>query len=158
MTTLGGLPFEWYMFRTTLLNNDRILGFEGLMSRCIQEETRMVEQEMPSSKGNPTAFSSHAKRRNNFGSKGQFKGKLRWKGGRKGRCFVCNKFGHYARECPNRKDTSHDDDQNHSKGNSNHNQRNGMFNGKGKRNAGNQGSGQPSKKARNSRYEFMMGY
>lgn len=57
------------------------------------------------------------------------------------------------RECPNRKDTSHDDDQNHSRGNSNHNQRNGRFNGKGKRNAENQGDGQPSKKARNSRYE-----
>ena len=108
---------------------------------------------MPSNRGNPIAFSSHAKRTNNYGSKGHFKGKTGSKGGRKGRCFVCNKFGHYVRECPNRKDTSHDDDQNHSRGNSNHNQRNGRFNGKGKRNAGNQGSGQPSKKARNSRYE-----
>eukprot|EP00253_Pinus_taeda_P028995 PITA_28995 len=113
ITTLEGLPSEWYIFRTTLFNNDRISGFEELMSRCIQEETRMVEQEMPSSKGNPTAFSSHAKR----------------------------------------KDTSHDDDQNHSRGNFNHNQRNGRFNGKGKRNAGNEGSSQPSKKARNSKYE-----
>ena len=153
ITTLGGLPSEWCIFKTTILNNDQTPRFEELMSRCIQEDTRMVEQEMPSSKGNPIAFSSHAKRRNNSGSQGHFKGKPRSKGGRKGRCFVCNKFGHYARECPNKKDTSHDDDQNHSRGNSNNNQRNGRFNGKGKRNAGNQGNGQSSKKARNSKYE-----
>eukprot|EP00253_Pinus_taeda_P027737 PITA_27737 len=148
ITTLGGLPSKWYVFRTTLLNNNVILGFEEFMARCIQEETRMEEQEMPAFKGNPTTFSSHAKRRNN--SEPKSKGKAKSKGGRKGRCFDCNKFGHYGRECPNRKDTSHDNDQNHSRGNSNHNQKNGRFNGKGKRNVGNQGSGQPSKKARNS--------
>jgi len=73
----------------------------------------MVEKEIPSNRSNPTAFSTHAKRRNNAGSKGHFNGKLGSKGGRKGRCFVCNKFGHYARECPNRRDTSHGDDHNH---------------------------------------------
>lgn len=65
ITTLGELPSKWYIFKTTLLNNDLISGFEELMSRCIQEETRMVEQEMPSNRGNLTAFSAHAKRRNN---------------------------------------------------------------------------------------------
>eukprot|EP00253_Pinus_taeda_P004549 PITA_04549 len=152
ITTLGGLPPEWYIFRTTILNNGRILRFEELMSRCIQEETRMVEQEMPSNRSNPTAFSIHAKRRNNAGSKGHFNGKPGSKGGRKGGCFVCNKFGHYARDCPIRRDTSHDDEHNHSRGNfNNNNQRNGRFNGKGKRNVGHQGNSQPSKKARNSR-------
>ena len=68
LTTLGGLPPEWYVFRTTILNNDRIPRFEELMSRCIQE-TRMVEQEMPSNRSNPIAFSTHAKRKNNAGSK-----------------------------------------------------------------------------------------
>lgn len=71
--SLGGLPSEWYVFRTTLLNNNVIPGFEELMARCIQEETRMEEQEMHSFKGNPTAFSSHAKRRNNSGSKSKGK-------------------------------------------------------------------------------------
>eukprot|EP00253_Pinus_taeda_P019536 PITA_19536 len=107
LTTLGGLPYEWYVFRTTLLNNNVILSFEELMARCIPEETRVEEQEMPLPKG------------------------------------------HYAREFPDRKDSHRDNDQNPSHGN----RRNGKFNSKGKRNAGNQGRGKPFKKARNSTYE-----
>ena len=71
------------------------------------------------------------------------------KGGRKGRCYYCNKMGHYARECLDKRDSHRDDDQNPSQSN----QRNGKSNGRGKRNVGNQGRGQPFKKARNSRYE-----
>ena len=107
----------------------------------------MEEKEIPTLKGNPLSFSSHAKRRNNSGAKS--KRKAGPKGGRKGRCYNCNKMGHYVRECLDKRDSHHDDDQNHSQGN----QRNGRSNGRGKRNVGNQGRGQPFKKARNSRYE-----
>eukprot|EP00253_Pinus_taeda_P001615 PITA_01615 len=126
LITLGGLSSEWlrYIFRTTLLNNYVIPGFEELMARCIQEETRMEEQELPIPKGHPSAFSSHTKRRNNSGAK--FKGKAGPKGGRKGRCYNCNKTSHYARECPNKRDSHRDDDQNPSQGN----QRNGRSNGR----------------------------
>jgi len=82
LTTLGGLPFEWYVFMTTLLNYNVIPGFEELMDRCIQEETREEVQEMPMPKGPPAAFSSHAKKINNSGTKS--KGKAGLKGGRKG--------------------------------------------------------------------------
>eukprot|EP00253_Pinus_taeda_P032298 PITA_32298 len=97
LTTLEGLPSEWYVFRTTLLNNNVIPSFEELMARCIQEETRVEEQEMLMPKDPPAAFSSHAKKRNNS--------------------------------------------------------RHGKFNSRGKRSVGNQGRGQPFKKARNSKYE-----
>eukprot|EP00253_Pinus_taeda_P016392 PITA_16392 len=70
---------------------------------------------MPSNRNNPTTFSIHAKKKNNAGSKNQSQGIPGFKNGRKGRCFVCNKFGHYSKECPNRRDTSHDDDHNHSR-------------------------------------------
>jgi len=72
LTTLGGLPSEWYMFKTTLLNYNVFLGFEELMARCIQEETREEEQEMPMPKGPLAAFSSQskAKARPNGGRKG----------------------------------------------------------------------------------------
>eukprot|EP00253_Pinus_taeda_P029503 PITA_29503 len=119
----------------------------------------MVEQEMSSNRSNPTAFSAHANRKNNASSKKQRQGRPRFKNGRKGRCFVCNKFGHYARECPNRRDTSHDDDHNHSRGNFNNNdQRNYRSNGKGKKNVGHQGNGRPSKKSRNSGYKEALSY
>ena len=81
LATLGGLPSEWYIFKTTILNNNVIPRFEELMARCIQEEARMEEQEMPTLKGHPAAFSSHAKRRNKSETKS--KGKAGLKGGRK---------------------------------------------------------------------------
>jgi len=33
LTTLGGLPSEWYVFKTTLLDYNVISGFEELMAR-----------------------------------------------------------------------------------------------------------------------------
>eukprot|EP00253_Pinus_taeda_P024459 PITA_24459 len=87
ITTLGGLPPKWYIFRTIILNNDRIPRFEELMSRCIQEETRMVEQEMHFNTSNPTTSSTHVKRRNNAGNKGHFHGKPGSKGRRKGKWY-----------------------------------------------------------------------
>eukprot|EP00253_Pinus_taeda_P009268 PITA_09268 len=136
LIALGGLPRAWHVFNTTILNNDRIPSFEELLTRCSQEETRMMELDMPSNRNDPTAFSAHAKKKNNAGSKKQCQGRPGFKNGRKGRCFICNKFGHYAREYPNRRDTPHDDD-NHNNNNfrGNNTQRNGRFNNQGKRNA-----------------------
>ena len=64
-----------------LLNYNVIPGFEELMARCIQEETREEEKEMPMLKGPPATFSSHAKKRNNSETKS--KGKARPKARRK---------------------------------------------------------------------------
>ena len=47
--------------------------------------------------------------------KDHFNEKSRSKGGRKDKYFVCNKLGHYAKECLNVRDTSLDDDNNHSR-------------------------------------------
>jgi len=56
LATLGRLPFERYVFRTTLLTNHVIPGFKELMAKCILEETRVEEQEMPLPKGPLAAF------------------------------------------------------------------------------------------------------
>ena len=104
LIALGGLPPEWHVFNTTILNINKIPGFDESPTRCSQEETRMMELKMPSNRNNPTAFSAHAKRKNNAGSKKQSQGRPRFKNGRKGRCFICNKFGHYGKECPNRRE------------------------------------------------------
>ena len=60
-----------------------------------------------------------------------------------------HKMGHYVRECPDKRDSQNDDDQNHTQ----RNRRNGRSNSRDKRNVRNQGRGQPFKKARNSMYE-----
>ena len=43
------------------------------MATCIQDETRVEEQEMPMPKGPPPAFSSHANKINNSGTKSKIK-------------------------------------------------------------------------------------
>ena len=78
------------------LNNDRIPSFDELLTRCTQEETRMMERRMPSNGNDPTAFSTHAKMKNNANPKEQGQGRHGFKERRKGRCFNCNKFGHYV--------------------------------------------------------------
>ena len=61
LNTLGGLSSEWHVFNTTILNNNVIPDFDEVLSRCVQEETRMKEYE---NEGN-VAFIARAKK--NFG-------------------------------------------------------------------------------------------
>ena len=85
--------------------------FDELLTRCTQEETRMMERDHPSN-GNgseTTAFTAHAKKRNNAGLRNQNHGRGGPKG-RKGRCENCNMFGHYNREFPNKRESPRDDD------------------------------------------------
>ena len=83
LIALGDLSPEWHVFNTTILNNNKILGFEESLTRCYQEETRMMEIDMPSNRNDPTAFSAHAKKKNNAGSNKQCQGRSqKWKEGK----------------------------------------------------------------------------
>ena len=73
LIALGGLPCDWHVFNTTILNNNVIPDFDEILTRCTQEETRMMERDYPSN-GNgsdPTAFVAHAKKKNNGGPRNQ---------------------------------------------------------------------------------------
>ena len=116
--------------------------FDELLSRCVQEETRMEEYE---NEGN-AAYTAHSRKKNFGGPKN--KGRARAQG-KKGKSYTCHRPGHYAREFLFKKDSPDDDDNNNNWRNGN--QRNSRF--KGKRKAPSGGNGQPFKRLRNSKYE-----
>ena len=60
LTTLGGLSFEWHVFNTTILNNNVIPDFDEVLSKYVQEDTRMKKYE---NEGN-VAFAAHTKKKN----------------------------------------------------------------------------------------------
>lgn len=95
LIALGGLTRLWKPFITTIFNDDRIPGFDELLARCSQEETRMIERDKSYNGNEPIVYSTHAKRRNVAGpsnSRGQGQGsKKGFKGKGKGRCYNCNK-------------------------------------------------------------------
>ena len=115
LTALGGLSSEWHEFITTILNNNVIPDFDEVLSRCTQEETRMMEYE---NEGN-VAFTACAKKNNNGGLRNHGRA---WAQGKKGKYYTCNNTSHYAREFPNKKDSPGDDDNNNNR--KNRNQRN----------------------------------
>ena len=67
LIVLGGLSRPWNTFVTTVLNNNKIPGFDELLARCNQEETRIRERDKSYNGHEPTVFSTHAKRRNDVG-------------------------------------------------------------------------------------------
>lgn len=69
LISLGGLPCEWDVFNTAILNNGQIPGFDELLTRCTQDETMMIERDMHSNRKDPTTFSIDAKKKNNAGSR-----------------------------------------------------------------------------------------
>ena len=113
LISLGGLSKPWDVSVTTILNIDMIPGFRELLARCTREETRIMDRDKPSNGNEPTAFSAHAKRKNNAGPRKQGQGsKKGFKEGRKGRCYNCNMFDHYDSVCPHKKNSPRDDDNN----------------------------------------------
>ena len=82
LNALGGLPQEWYVFNTIILNNNVIPDFDELLTRCTQEETKVMERDHTSNGngGDPTTFTAHAKKRNSAGPRNQNHGRAGHKG------------------------------------------------------------------------------
>ena len=77
---LGGLPRDWHVFNTTILNNNVIPDFDEILTRCTQEETRMMEYAFNGNGSDPTAFATHAKKKNHGGLRNQNHGRAGPKG------------------------------------------------------------------------------
>ena len=85
LIALGGLPRDWHVFNTTILNNNVIPDFHEILTRCTQEETRMMEYASNGNGSDPTTFAAYAKKKNHGGPRNQNHGRAGPKG-RKGRC------------------------------------------------------------------------
>lgn len=115
-----------------------------------------MERDRSSNGNEPTTLSTHAKRNNIVGPRREGQGsKNGFKEGRKGKCYNCNRFDHYARKCPHKNNSPMDDDNNNNTFKGNGNQRNNKFNNKGKRNlpTTQNRNGQPTIRTRNAKYD-----
>ena len=88
LIALGRLPRDWHVFNTTIVNNNVIPDFDEILTRCTQEETRIMEYASNGNGSDPTAFVAHAKKKNHGGPRNQNHGRARPKG-RTGRCYTC---------------------------------------------------------------------
>jgi hypothetical protein len=114
MITLNALPIHWEPFIQSISGRLDLPLFDRLWADCTQEETKLIARGMQDSHHNDNqALASHAKRgkRNRRSFSKAFKDKKTSAApGHEHRndiskiqCFVCDKYGHIARDCPTRK-------------------------------------------------------
>ena len=93
---LNGFTTKWHTFVQRVVARDKLLDWTRLWDDFVQEETR----EGTFQNGTQSSEENVA-----FLTKGKGKGrKKREKDPSKVRCYNCNKFGHYASQCPKKKD------------------------------------------------------
>ena len=114
MTTLNALPRHWEPFLQSISGRRDLPEFDRLWTDCTQEETRLIARGVQDSHHDDNqALASHAKRggRNRISFNKAFKDKKtssasgydHRKDKSKIQCFRCDKYGHFARNCPTRK-------------------------------------------------------
>ena len=110
MTTLNGLPRTWDSFIQGICARKKLVKFNRLWEECSQEEARIAarEEKMGSEdqalivQSKKTRSSHHRGKyphqRNNF-RKPRDKSKFI--------CYTCDERGHFSRDCPRNKSSSH---------------------------------------------------
>ena len=111
--TLNGLPTSWEPFIQGVCVRDKLPSFDKLWANCVQEESRLISRNNLQRlvDNGEQALAAHtqkgkkSKRRNTrrFPSSTPDHRARKGKDVSKVQCFRRDKFGHYARGCPERK-------------------------------------------------------
>jgi hypothetical protein len=114
LTTLNALPRHWEPFLQSISGRAELPTFDRLWIDCTQEEIEHIArgvQDSPHDDNHALAFHTKKGGRNRRSFNKAFEGKKtsstsdheHRKEKSKIQCFRCDKYGHFARECPTRK-------------------------------------------------------
>ena len=111
MTTLNGLPNSWESFIQGIFSRRKLTKFNRLWEYCTQEEVRLEARKEKIESNEDQTLTAHARKGKN---KKEVLSHKRFQKPHKGqdshkdisslRCFICQKMGHIARNCPQAKD------------------------------------------------------
>ena len=113
LTTLQNLPKSWETFIQSIIGRESLPNFECLWTDCTQEEIRLINRGVEDSSEENHALSLHTKKGGKFKTNFRQTYKEEKSSSNLGynirrdvleiQCFRCDKYGHYARNCPTRK-------------------------------------------------------
>jgi hypothetical protein len=112
LTALHNIPKSWEPFIQSISGREDLTTFDRLWTDCTQEKIRLRNKGLEDSPEENHALALHTKKgrrfKRNFRKK--FKGEkspsnpgYQIRDASKIQCFICDKYGHIARNCPTRK-------------------------------------------------------
>jgi hypothetical protein len=114
LTTLNNIPKHWEPFLQSINGREKLLTFDRLWTNCTQEEIRLRArgvEDSPLDDNHVLALNTNkgGKFKRNFMKKVKYEKTSSTSGHDQRRdmskiqCFRCDKYGHFARNCPTRK-------------------------------------------------------
>ena len=103
MTTLNGLPRTWDSFIQGIYARKKLVKFSRLWEECSQEEAQIVarEEKMGSEYQALTVQSKKSRSIHHRNNSRKPKDRSKFI------CYTCDEKGHFSRDCPKNKSSSH---------------------------------------------------